>query len=315
VVEEAEPGEDQEATTVFAAAQIIDLGFLPLPTEIKAMGRREAGYLRFELWDDVASVVGLYEPTFIQDGWQNDADHEHTDETSAVRTFRKDGFVVSMSVGNAGESTTVTFVNHGDVDLRTLPQTMDAEPLSQLPHSWGYVSSSAVDDVADFTRQELAAQGWQENTLQGTASDDAAGMQRLMFVQNGLELSALIGVAPDQGEKTAVQYSTALLPLDFPVYDEALGLEFGRQPAHLSYRSTAGIDTLTDFYLAEMSALGWTEVPESAKVAPEKVTLTFVGQKFYANDSEDLTALLELALVDGQTKVTLRQVDADAPVP
>jgi hypothetical protein len=315
VVAEQEPGEVQEATTVFAAAQIIDLGFLSLPTEIKAIGRREVGYLSFELGDDVASVVGLYEPTFIEDGWQNDFDNEHTDETTAVRYFHKDGFVVSMSVGNAGESTIVTFVNHGNVDLRTLPQTADAEPLHQFPTTLGYVSSSTIDDVADFTRQELAAQGWQEFSVLDTATGKPADSQSMLFIQNGLELSAFVREAPDQGDRTAVQYSITLLPLDFPVYDEALGLEFGRDPPYLSYKTAAGMDTLTDFYLAEMSTLGWTEVPERARITPEQVALFFVGQRFYANDSEDLTAMLELALVDGQTKVTLRQVNADEIVP
>ncbi len=309
VVEKQEPGEIQEATTVFAAAQIVDLSALSLPTEIKAMGRSEVGYKSFELGGNVASVVGLYQPTFIEYGWQNDADNEYTDETTANRYFSKDGFVVSMSVSDSGESTMVTFINHGNVDLRTLPQTTDAEPLYQFPNTLGYVSPSTVNDVADFTRQELAAQGWQEYTPD-TATANNAGSQSLMFIQNGLELSAFINVEPAQGDKTAVQYNITLLPLDLPVYDEALGLEFSQNPPYLSYKTATGIDTLTDFYLTEMSTLGWTEMPETASVSPEQAALFFVGQQFYANDSEDITVRLELSLVAGQTKVTLRQVEA-----
>jgi hypothetical protein len=308
VVEEQESGEVQEATTVFAAAQIIDLSGLSLPTEIKAMRRSEVGHKSFELGGSAANVVGLYEPTFIEYGWRNDADHETTDETSANRYFSKDGFVVSMSVSDLGESTLVTFINHGNVDLRTLPQTTDAQPLNQFPTTLAYVSPSTVDDVADFTRQELAAQGWHEFTMPDTATADNVGSQSLMFIQNGLELSAVISVAPDQGDRTAVEYRITLLPLDLPVYDDALGLEFGRNPPCLGYTTTTGIDTLTGFYRTEMSTLGWTEMPETASITPEEVALSFAGQRLYANDSEDLTVLLELAPVDGQTKVTLHQV-------
>jgi len=253
----------------------------------------------------------LYQPTFIEYGWQNDADNEYTDETTANRYFSKDGFVVSMSVSNLGEGTIVTFINHGNVDLRTLPQTTDAQSLYQFPNTLVYVSPSTVNDVADFTRQELAAQGWHEYTMPDTATANNADSQSLMFIQNGLELSAFISVAPDQGDKTAVQYNITLLPLDLPVYDEALGLEFGQNPPYLVYKTATDIDTLTDFYLTEMSTLGWTEMPETASITPQQAALFFVGQQFYANDSEELTVKLELALVDGQTKVTLHQVDAD----
>jgi hypothetical protein len=311
VVEEQEPGEVQEATTVFAAAQIIDLRSLSLPTEIKAMRHREVGYMSSELWDNVASVVGLYQPTFIEDGWQNDVGNAHTDETTASRYFSKDGLVVSMSVGNLGESTLVTFVNHGNVDLRTLPQTTDAQPLYQSPDTLVYLSPSTVSKVAGFIRQELAARGWHEYPMPDTATANNADSQSLTFIQNGLELSAFISVAPDQGDKTAVQYNITLLPLDLPVYDEALGLEFGQNPPYSGYKTATGIETLAGLYLTEMSALGWTEMPETGSITPEQAALFFVGQKLYANDSAERTVMLELALVGGQTKVALHQVDAD----
>jgi hypothetical protein len=315
VVQEQEPGAAQEATTVFAAAQIIDLRGLSLPTEIKAMGRSEVGHISFELRDDVASVVGLYEPTFIEDGWRNDAENEYTDETTANRYFTKDGFVVSMLVSSLGEGTIITFVNHGNVALRTLPQTPDAQPLSQFPNRLVYVSPSTVDDVATFTRQALAAQGWHEHRMPGTAKANTSGSQSLMFVQNGLELSALICVAPDQGDKTTVQYGITLLPLDLPVYDEAIGLVFGKEPPYLSYTTATEIDALVDFYRAEMSALGWRELPETANITPERAAVSFVGQKLYANDSEEATVMLELDLIDGQTEVTLHQIDAVRSTP
>jgi hypothetical protein len=290
---------------------VIDLRALPLPTEIKAKGRNQVGYRSFELGGNVASVVGLYEPTFIEDGWHNDIDHAHTDETSANRYFSKDGLVVSMSVSSLGESTMITFVNHGNLDLGTLPQTADAQPLYQFPGSLGYLSPSTVNDVAEFTRQELAAQGWREYTMPDTAAAESADSQSLVFIQNGLELSAFVSVAPAQGDKTIVQYNITLLPLDLPVYDEAHSLEFRRNPPYLAYKTAAGIDTLTTFYRAEMSTLGWTELREPASVTPEPAVLFFKGQKFYANAPEELTVKLELGLVAGQTEVTLQQGSAE----
>jgi hypothetical protein len=314
-LEGQEPGEVAAATTVFAAAQIIDLRGLPLPTEIKAMRRSEVGHMSVELWDDLASVVGLYEPAFIEDGWQNDTEHEFTDENAARRFFSKDGFVVSMSVRSLGESTLVTFINHGNVDLRALPQAVDAEPLYQFPDRLLYVTPSSVDEVAAFTRQELAAQGWHQNTMPDTSTADLAGSLGLLFVQNGLALATSIRAAPDQGDKTVVAYGITVLPLDLPVYDEAVGVEFGQNPPYLGYRSGTGLDTLAGFYRTQMSRLGWEEVPESASIRSEQVALLFVGQKLYANDRAERTVMLELALVDGETEVTLRQVEAGEVLP
>ena len=49
----------------------------------------EVGHVSLELWDDVASVLGLYQPTFIADGWQNEPEYQYADETTAnrYRTF------------------------------------------------------------------------------------------------------------------------------------------------------------------------------------------------------------------------------------
>jgi len=305
VVEEQEPLEVREATTVLAAAEILDLRGLSLPTEIKSTGNNEVGHRSFELSDDVATVVDFYQPTFIEQGWQNDTDNEYTSETTANRYFSKDGFVVSMSVSDLGQSTMVTFINHGNIDLRALPQTSDAEPLHQFPNTLGYVSPSEVSEVADFTRQALAEQGWQEYTMPDTSTANNADSQNLMFIQNGLELSAFITVAPAQGNKTSVQYNIILLPMDLPIYQEVMGLEYDGYYPYLGFRTTSNIETVADFYRVEMSDLGWFEMPDTATITPEQATL------FFVNEAEELSLMLDLTIDDGQTKAVLRQYDVE----
>ena len=306
VIEDQAPIERREATTVLAAAQILDLRGVSLPTEIKSMGQNEVGYLSFEVpTDDVASVVDLYQPYFIDQGWQNNADHEYTSETTANRYFQKDGFTISLSISNSGESTRVTFVNQGNIDLRALPQTTDAELLYQFPNTLGYVSPAAVSDVADFTRQELATQGWQEFTQPNTASAQDADTQNLTFIQNGLELSAFIGLAPAQGNKTSVQYTLTLLPLDLPIYDEVIGLEYDKHTSYVSYQTPADVDALVQFYRENMTVLGWDELPETAIVMSEEAKV------FFANEAERLALMLEITAADGQRVATLRPFGAD----
>ena len=312
VADQQESFEPREATTVFAAAQILDLRGLSLPTEINSMGQNEVGLLSFELpTDDIISAVELYQSEFIKQGWQNDSDQEYTDEITAYRYFRKDGFLVSLSASQVSGSTLMTFTNHGNTDLRALPQMVGAEPLFQSPNTLGYLASAEVSEVADFTRQELAAQGWQEFTLPGTATANDADLQSLMFIQNGLELSVLIGVAPAQGNKTSVQYSATLLPLDLPIDVTANDLEFDKHTPYLHYQSTTDIETLTDYYLEEMSGLGWEELSEITNIGPVQTTLFFLGQRLHANDSGQMTVMLEVAPIDGETSVTLQQVDAE----
>ena len=141
--------------------------------------------------------------------------------------------------------------------------------------------------------------------MPNTATANNPDSQNLTFIQNGLELSAFIGVAPAQGNKTSVQYSAFLLSLDLPQYDDATELEYDKNSPYLSYKTSADIETLADFYRQQMNSLGWNEMPDTATVTENQ------GAIFFANESEQLALMLDMVSGDGQTTATLRQFDTE----
>ncbi len=294
------PVEVREPTTVQAAMDVIDLRTLPLPTEIRGMGQQEPGNFSLELpGTDVEGAVALFQSAFIEQGWENDTANEYTSADSANRYFFKDNFAVSFSVSNFGDFLSLSFINHGNLDLRTLPQMADAELLYNFPNTLGYVSPSAVGDVAEFTRQELAAQGWHKFTLPNTASSDDPDSQHLMFIQNGLELSASVGVAPGQDNQTAVQYTINLLPLDIPIYENPMNLEFDKHFSELTYTSEADIDTLVAFYGDSFANLGWAEMTNADDLFEGMTGATF------SHPTEDVTLILIVLSEDGEQVVSI----------
>ncbi len=244
--------EVRQATTVMAATQMIDLQALPLPDEAELMGQPEPGFVRYQAQIEVAAAVDLYRSALTDQGWQEDVAAGHVESVSASLFFMKENFKLSVSASDMGEDKTmVSLINRGNIDLRALPKMADADDATTYyaPSSLIYFSPTDVAGVADFTRQELAAQGWHEYTRPNTAIADDAERKRFTLIQNGLELSVSVGVAPAQGGKTAVQYGVTLLPLDLPIPDDAAGLEFEKMLLFLSlsYSTSADFETLFDY--------------------------------------------------------------------
>ncbi len=300
--------EVREATTVMAATQMIDLHDLPLPDGAELMGQPEPGSLRYQAPIEVDAAVDLYRTALTDQGWQEDVEAGHIDKASASLFFMKEDFKLSLSVGMGEDTTMVSLTNHGNIDLRALPQMADAEDVYYFPSSLGYFSPTDVTTVADFTRRELAAQGWHEYTRPHTAMADDPERQSFTLIQNGLELSVSVGVAPAQGGKTGVQYSVSLLPLDLPVPDDAAGLELEKMPLNLSlsYTTSADFETLFDYYSQEMTALGWVVIDSIGMMTPERATLFFGNENVPPH-----TLVLDLIPSDGQTLATLRNYEAD----
>ncbi|NJN98057.1 MAG: hypothetical protein HC875_30240 [Anaerolineales bacterium] len=250
-------------------------------------------------------MVDFYRSLLTQQGWQEKSDQSYIDSASSTLYFAKEGYSISLSASQSGDgSSMVTLMHHGNVDLGILPQMADAEDGFAAPNTFMYTSPSSVADVARFTRQELAAQGWHEYTRPNSASADNPDMQMLAFIQNGLELSSYITVAPAQDNKTSVQYSLIPLALDMPLPDDAAAVEFDASQPYLGFRSPASPESLVEFYRGEMTDLGWTEIEDTATISPEQASLTF------ANDPEQMALTLSLTAEDGGTKATLQSFDS-----
>lgn len=295
----AKPLDLPQVTTVQQAAQLLDLRELAQPDQATLIGQAEVGYLNFDTSSKVTEVVDFYRPLFTEQDWQELSEQGYADDTTATLYFTKEGFTVSLSASQMSEgNTSVTLLHHGNVDLSALPQMADAETGFAAPNTLIYFSPSSVADVARFTRNELAAQGWYEYSQPNSVAADSADMQIRSFIQNGLELTAFVTTAPAQDNKTSVQYSVVLLPLDAPIAAGADQIQFDKTEPYLEYTSSDSPDSLAGFYRQAMAAFGWTELPD-ATVSAEQAMVAF------ANEPEELALQFEATSSSGQTRVTL----------
>ncbi|MCB0191670.1 MAG: hypothetical protein KDJ65_06965 [Anaerolineae bacterium] len=291
--------ENVPAATVAQVVALLNLRTLEMPDGATAMGQSEAGSVNLQVAQSVTDVVDFYRSLLSDQGWQ-EAEDGYVDAAAATLYFTKDDFAASLSASDMGDgSSTVSLMHHGNISPSTLPQTADAETSFAAPNMFMYFSPTSVTDVARFVRTELANQGWHEYTRPNTATADDPNSQTRSFIQNGLELTAFISTAPAQDNKTAVQYTVLLLPLDMPVEPEADAVELDKSPIYLHYQTPASLDAVAEFYRQEMVALGWEEVTEAAVETPEQVSLTF------ANTDEEMALQLLLTADDNQTVVTL----------
>jgi hypothetical protein len=260
-----QPAAAVKPATVYQVAQLLDLRQLALPEKVEAPSQTEVGMLSYQAPLAVKEVVDFYRSQLTGQDWQEVSGQGYVDDATATVYFTKEGFTASLSASQMGDETaSVTVMHHGNVDPATLPQTGDAEGVIAMPNTLIYFSPTPVSDVAEFTRKELAAQGWQEYTRPNTASANNPDSQTLTFVQNGLELGAYITAAPAQDGKTSVQYSLTLLPLDLPTPAEATALQLDTSQPYLSFRTPAKPAEVVEFYRQAMADLGWVEVADSA---------------------------------------------------
>ena len=182
--------EVREPATVMEAAQAFDLQTLPTPEELEWLDRQSATQISYNTPLGVADLVEMYRTALTTADWIEESDQTQITAEYATLLFTKTNFLLSLSLTGSGGETMVQIINHGNIDLRALPQMVDAEVIAAFPQILIYVSPIGVAEVADFTRQELTAQGWAEYTRPNTAMADDPDHRLLTFIQNGLTLSA-----------------------------------------------------------------------------------------------------------------------------
>ena len=300
------PAEIVPATTVAQALALLDMRNMSMPADADLQGQPEVGEINYQAPLGVAEVVEFYRSLLLDQGWQ-EAEGGYADDSTAALFFTNNGFAVSITASDLGGSSSVTLLHHGNINPAALPQTADAETGFAAPNMLMYFSPTGVADVAEFVRTELAAQGWHQYTRPNTATADDPNSQTRSYIQNGVELTAFISTAPAQDNKTAVQYTMLLLPLDMPLQPDAANVEFDSSQPYLSYRTASAPEAVADFYREQMSDLGWEEIADLAVVTPEQTALQFI------NNAQEAALQLLLAQDDNQTTVTLG-ADLDVPV-
>ncbi len=275
------------------AAEIIDLTRFPLAAGANDRPARSLATLTYEVSQgDVKTVWETEKGKLKANGWKEVITDTSATDQAATGTFRKQGFVLSLSVLSASPpKITVSIVNHGNVNYDRLPRPAGMKPIYVGAVSAIYVTDAAVPDTKQAVRKLLTEAGWQPY---GEAGDTA------WYKQNAVRVSASVAAAPAQGNKTAVSYSSELLSADLPLPDQANDVRYADTTTELSFATQTEKDVVVAFYKNALGTRQWASTLEKTVDVDDKPTMIF------RSPAKDLITLSFGSPRDGQRAVSVQ---------
>jgi hypothetical protein len=111
------------------------------------------------------------------------------------------------------------------------------------------IAESAVEPTTQEIRKTLEQQGWQPY--------GDAGPQHF-YRKNAIRLSATIGMAPAQGGKTSISYSTELMSAELPALPHAQAISYSDTNKELGFETTQDTAEVHAAYRTLLQSAGWT---------------------------------------------------------
>lgn len=234
--------------TTNEAAKVLDLAQHPLPKDAEAPGRRCLAELTFNAAGKPKPLFEEQKKYFIERGW-NEEPHTYLSDESCSATLTKDGFVVSLSsIPGSDGKTMVSILQHGNIDLASLPMPANAKSLYSGPVSSIVLCETNPAETKVACQKLLVAKGWQPY---GHVADTQ------YYKQNAIRLSTTIGPAPAQCGKTTISYSAQLMSAELPLLLEAKEVSYTDSPPRLQYVSAKTVEDIANYYRQELGKQNW----------------------------------------------------------
>jgi hypothetical protein len=259
---------------IATAIAALDLPSLPR-LETTAIGEQSSFALRYETPSSIEESMAFYRTELRSRGWQEQPDEGYTEQNAGLLVLKKNGILLTISVSNLGAARMVDIHNHGAVDVSALPVFPDAEVLFAQTAQLLYVSPAPLAEVAGFTREALAQQGWQAYRRPFTSYAEDSSLQTINLTRGGANLDVLISIAPAQAGKTSVQYIVTLLPAAWPIAGDAEELLLDSAQPYVSYTTAMEQGELIELYRGQLAALGWREDAQAATIGAGAAVLRF----------------------------------------
>ncbi len=227
---------------------------------------------------------------------------EKPDDASAPGAlhFRKNGFMLTASFYEAGDSQTSIYVNHsGNYDLRWAP-LFDKAPIESVIANENVVMVKTKADIIQIETALLAkmqAVGWTPYSRLNASHREEADSRNLEFLQNGMTLRVSISRMPAEPSSFIIQYSGSPALRSIPIPKDSSYVEFDGSTQPMLVATTAMSLTETrDFYDKELIHQGWIARELGRILKEDRNWLTYIqGQT-------DLTIGLDV-LPSGRTRI------------
>jgi hypothetical protein len=289
-------GDDEQAlkdpATTEQTARILDLSQFPRleSAQNPNVSLAQATYVLQN--GNVKSAFEFQRNELVARGWKQSSRDTSVTDQAATTSFRKNGFVVSVSAFPAAPTgVTVSLVNHGNVRYDALPRPPGAKPVYVGDLAAIYVTDTTVPETAAALQKLLISAGWQPY---GKAGDTT------WFKQNAVRLSATVSSAPAQGGKTMISLSSELMSADLPAPPDADDLRYADTTRELTFESPAAKQELTAFYQKTLAGAQWKSTLEKLVDIDDRPTMIF------RNPAKDMLTLAFSAERNGRTPVSLQ---------
>ena len=277
--------------TVEQAARILDLSTFPLIDGAKPPWPRGVASLSYAAPGDVKTAFEFHRKKLAAQGWKELPNSSVTAQ-AASGMFSRNGFIVSVSAYPNGEpgGLMVALQNHGNVKPGQLPVPPGVKSVYVGDATAMYVTEANVTATADAIRKLLLSQGW---VPYGAAGDSAN------FKQNAIRVSATVSVAPAQGGKTMISYSSELMSADLPAPPDAAELRYTDQNEELSFETAADKDAVVAYYRKTLATTKWESTLDHTVQIDNK------DEMIFRNPTKDMLTLTLSSASDGKLPVSL----------
>ncbi len=276
-----------KAATVDAAAKVIDLRTFGIPENAESLGETHVGAMSYGTSADPTAAYKFQKQQLTKLGWK-ELPGAMTEASYASGLFSKDGYSLSISTSASGQpekerATFVYIMNFGNVPLKSLPVIKGATTTFINEATAVYSVDLKVQDAADQTRKLLLAAGWQPYGY----NDVSPELKQFQVKRNAIQIGVMVSLAPAQGNKTAVMYSSSLLAADIPAPDNAEQLSFTGQQKTLRFESPQDFAAVVGFYEKTLPAQGWKPSGEKMVLSDDDFGRP-VGTRVFTNSAGDV---------------------------
>jgi hypothetical protein len=285
-------GPIQLPATVEQAAQILDLSTFPLMDGAKPERSRQVANLTYAATVSVKPGFDFHHKTLIAQGWK-ELPNSSVTEQSASAMFARSGFILSLSVFSSGKSGDLSIMlqNLGNIKPGQLPVPPGTKPVYVGDSTAMYATEAAVPVTAEACRNLFLAKRW---SVYGGAGNSTK------FKQNAILVTATVSLAPAQGGKTMIQYSTQLISADIPAPPNAEDLRYVDMPPELTFDAAPDQNAVVDFYRKNLAAAGWQSTLDHTVPIDDLPTMIF------RNPGKDMLTLSMSAGSRGKLHASVR---------
>lgn len=260
MAELAEPTNLAEPTTALAALKVIDLEDFPKPP-VKQLLDSQPMSLYYSTEGSISSVDEFNLKELGKAGWTETKHLVTSTDQYVDRLLTKEGYYLRITISTGSSSTEISVNLNvlGNFDVRTLPQTKDAQPLDSTPVMAGHLSALPIAEACEDLTKRMTEAGWQVVQDYQPALPDVPHYRSVHFRKNAVRVN--MGLVKDPvkpADKTNIFYhAEGVIPIDLPMIDHHQAIKFDSTKNRASIPWKGSRASMVELYKQQSPEFGW----------------------------------------------------------